>query len=322
MGFDDIFVQQKKYNRKIRLAEPQSNEKWTETYLLGIMSEVNEILDEIRWKRHRKSHGKSPDMINLAYEFADVTKYVLSMWELWGFSSEEVLEFVKTKSDILDELFRQEFEAIPSDQLIVITDIDGTLGDWRKTFINWTHSVHGIEPVNDIAESLRLDSDLAMRYSDYYILKEEFESSGQYRYILTYPEAADFLRWLKANFNAYIIAHTARPWQRYHRIWGDTWEWIQTYKFPIDQLRIGSESRILLAGMIGGDNVLMLEDDPGLMLRAACSGIQVVARKHPYNNGVSHDRIISVENFEEAKESIRNEFTTYCKTATTSSATT
>jgi hypothetical protein len=307
-NFKDIFWQQKQYNRKIRLLDPRSNGEWTETYLLGLVSEINEILDGMQWKRHRKISGKKPDVVNLGYEFADLTKYVMSLWELWGFTAEEMLEFVEQKSDILDELYRQEFDPIPSDRLIIITDLDGTLGDWRKTFISWAYSAHGIEPVIDGSTSLQLDSDLAMRYADYFKLKEEFESSGQYQHIIIYSDTLEFLTWLKAEFNAYIIIHTARPWQRYHRIWGDTWEWIKTNRLPVDQLRIGADSRILLAGNIGGENVLMLEDDPGLMLRAACSGISVVARKHLYNNGVDHAKITFVGSLSDAKESIENEY--------------
>lgn len=313
-NFSELFFQQKQYNRKIRLIDQRSNTEWTETYLLGLINEVSEVLDGIQWKRHRKIRGMKPDISNLGYEFADLTKYILSLWELWGFSPEEVLAYIEEKSNILDELYRQEFEPIPVDRLIVITDIDGTLGDWRKTFIHWAYSAHGIEPVNDESASLQLDSDLAMRYADYFKLKEEFESSGQYRNILIYSDAAEFLNWLKIEFNAYIIAHTARPWQRYHRIWGDTWEWIQINQLPVDQLRIGADSRILLAGNIGGDDALMLEDDPGIMLRAACSGIQVIARKHLYNNGVTHEKIIFVGSFADAKESIEHEYATYRKT--------
>ena len=315
--FFELFMQQKKYNRKIRMAESRSSEEWTETYLLGLVSEVNEVLDGMQWKRHRKMSGLKPDVTNLGYEFADLTKYILSLWELWGFSAEEVLEFVQQKSDTLDELYRQEFDPIPSDRLIVITDLDGTLGDWRKTFVFWAYSAHDISPLPDGSESLQLDSDLAMRYADYFKLKEEFESSGQYKHVLLYPDAPDFLNWLKHEFDAYIIAHTARPWQRYHRIWGDTWDWIKSNGLPIDQLRIGADARIILASNIGGDDVLMLEDDPGLMLRAACSGVRVIARQHPYNSGVKHEKIISVGNLTDAKESVQNEYAAFRKLRTT-----
>lgn len=310
-SFYEVFQQQIEYNNKIRAADEQTIEQWTEVYLIGLISEIDDILDVIRWKRHRKLQDNKPDLINLGYDFADLTKYVFSLWELWRFSSDDVLDFVEQKSDILDELHRQEFEEIPTDRLIVITDLDGTLGDWRKTFMEWVFRIHGIKPVKDKAMSMQIDSELAMRYDEYYQLKESFESTGQYRHILLYPDVHEFLHWLKDELDAYIIAHTARPWKQYYRIWGDTWEWIAKNSLPIDQLRIGSESRILLASKLGGDNVLMLEDDPGLMLRAAHSGIKVVAREHPYNNGVTHEYIRTVRDFSQAKESIRNDFRTF-----------
>lgn len=312
-NFNEVFKQQESYNFNIRRKTSLTRERWTETYLLGLVSEIDDILDSIRWKRHRGGFDTNPDLINLGYDFADLTKYVLSLWELWGFESPDVLEFVKNKSTILDELYRQEFEQIPHDRLVVITDLDGTLGDYRRTFMEWTFHTHGIRPVEDGMKLLQIDSDLAMRYDEYYKLKEDFESSGQYRNILIYPEASEFLHWLRDTFDAYIIAHTARPWQQYYRIWGDTWEWIAEKGLPIDQLRVGSESRILLASYLGGDHVLLLEDDPGLMLRAAHSGISVVARKHPYNTGVTNDKIVFVESLLDAKEHICHDFRTFHK---------
>lgn len=313
--FREIFQQQKLYNDLIR-GDHRTKDQWTETYLLGLISEIDDVLDSIRWKRHRAVYEFEPDLTNLGYDLADLTKYVLSLWELWGFKSEEVLHFVKAKSDILYELYQQEFQPLPSDRLVVITDIDGTLGDWRKTFMEWAFYSHGIRPNRDEKTLMQIDSDLAMRYDRYYELKESFESTGQYKNILVYPDARDFLHWLQIEYDAYIIAHTARPWQRYYRIWGDTWEWICENHFPINQLRVGSESRILLASKIGGENVLMLEDDPGLMLRAAHSGIRVIARKHPYNDGVEHEHITKVRDFgnPEAKRRIEHDFQTFRQT--------
>ncbi len=311
MTFKEVFDQQKEYNENIRSLEDWDKDKWTEKYLLGLVSEIGDVLDSVRWKRHRQNSGYV-HRANLGYDFADLMKYVLSLWELWGFNHESVLNFVSDKSAVLDELYVQEFAAIPNDRLIVITDLDGTLCDWRRTFIDWALAMKSVKMEKiDASTSLQLDSDLAMQYTDYFKLKEDFESGGNYSVIMIYPDVTEFLRWLKQEFDAYIIAHTARPWQRYYRIWGDTWEWICSNRLPIDQLRIGSDSRVLLANELGGTNVLMLEDDPGLMLRAAHSGIRVVAREHPYNNGVTHEYIQTVRDFSQAKERIRNDFRTF-----------
>lgn len=299
--FGEIFKQQTEYNSLIRSEDQRTTDEWTETYLLGIVSEIDDLLDRLQWKRHRKTENTNADIVNLGYDLADLTKFVLSLWEVWGFNHVDVLDYVQQKSQILDELYKQEWAIIPTDKLIIISDIDGTLGDWRASFINWASHKYKVDPIPDNSTSLQLDSDLAMHYSDYFRMKEEFESSGQYRYILTYEDSARFLHWMKTHFDAYLIAHTARPWRKYYRIWGDTWQWIVENDLPIDQLRVGSESRILLANDLGGENVIMLEDDPGLMLRAALSGITVIARKHGYNSGVRHELIHKVDSLTEAK---------------------
>jgi len=312
--FHEIFQEQKDYNEAIRSQNPEwrlHRHEWAETYLLGLVSEIDDILDSLKWKRHRKGEDPRPLQSNLSNDLADLTKYVLSLWELFGFPADSVLYSVHNKTQVMQELFRQEFEEIPTDRLVVITDLDGTLADWRASFIDWAWAMMNVkmEPIEDGRSSLQLDSDLAMNYPDYFRLKEEFESGGNYSALKIYDDAATFLHWLKNEFQAYFIAHTARPWNRYYRIWGDTWKWIMEHKLPIDQLRVGSESRILLASEIGGENVLMLEDDPGLMLRAAHSGIRVVARKHPYNDGIEHENITFVESLLDAKEKIENDFT-------------
>ncbi len=224
--FHEIFEQQKRYNINIRSTDDRQVNEWTETYLLGLVSEIDDILDSLNWKRHRQNESRTVDIDNLGNDLADLTKYILSLWELYDYTAIDVLHFVKTKNEILEELYRQEFEDIPTDRLIVITDLDGTLGDWRQTFIQWAFSMHRITPIEDGSTTLQIDSDLAMRYTEYFRLKEEFERSGQYQNILIYPDSLTFLHWLKDEFDAYIIAHTARPWQRYYRIWGDTWTWI------------------------------------------------------------------------------------------------
>jgi uncharacterized HAD superfamily protein len=188
---------------------------------------------------------------------------------------------------------RQEFETIP-DSEIVICDIDGTLGDWRSSFVSWMES-KGITKMNfDTASSMMLDNDLALNYPEYYKLKEDYESSGGYRTIKPYQDTVEVLRKLKKR-GAYIIIVTARPQERFGRIWLDTWLWLKTNKIPVDKLSIISGPRVLLATSLR--KVIMLEDDPGLILRGANSGIKIFARKHLYNSGIFHPNAVFVDEY-------------------------
>jgi NTP pyrophosphatase (non-canonical NTP hydrolase) len=272
-------------------------ENWTEKYLLGLVAETNEILEDINWKRHRR---KIPtiDTCNLAYELADLTKYVLSLWQVWGFTEEEMLDYCIQKSEILEELYQQEFRTIPTGN-ILITDIDGTLGDWRKTFINWAEKL-GVTPLTeDKLNSLSLDTDLSFRYAEYNRLKENFERTGGYLFVEPYEDSARVIRKLRES-GVYVIAYTSRPVGHFHRIWHDTWSWL--HKFcPVDELRIGHEQRLLLADELSENGrVAMFEDDPGIILRASLSGIKTFVRKQPYNEySENNEFVLRVDTFDQ-----------------------
>ena len=302
-NLSQVLAEQKKYNDKIRARNPEPldkmRSKWTETYLLGIADQIHEILHEIDWKKHRKE-DISTNEINVAYELADITKYTLSLWELWGFNATDILDFVALKSRVLELKSSQEFDPIPTDVPIVITDIDGTLGDWRATFVEWLHSKGVQNVLDDPATSLNMDSDLSMLYTEYSDLKEEFESSGKYRDIEIYKDSKEVLQRLKEYYGAYIIAITARPSEQYRRIWMDTWLWIEHHKLPIDQLRIGSESRVILAHSLNKTQpVIMLEDNPSLIMRGANSGLRIFARRQRYNERIVDHRVRIVDSYSE-----------------------
>lgn len=301
----DMLKSQHEYNKRLRDLNIDKwnidmiNPEWTKTYILGMMTEFDSVLKEINWKKHRKSFVVTNET-NMAYVLADLTKYVLSLWELWGFNEEDIYEYVMLKSRVLELKSSQEVEIIPEGVPVIITDIDGTLGDWRATFIEWLHS-KGIKNIlEDPVLSMNVDLDLAMLYPGYSDLKEEFESLGKYKEVKVYPEVSEILKKLREYYNAYIIAITARPSEQYKRIWMDTWMWLEKNDIQVNQLRIGSESRIVLAHTLGKNHpVIMLEDNPSLLLRGANSGIRCFARSHRYNRGVTHRNIRTVNSYRE-----------------------
>jgi hypothetical protein len=224
----------------------------------------------------------------------------MSLWEVWGFTSDDMIDFCNDKTTILEKQLLQEFETMPTDRPILISDIDGTIGDWRSSFIKWARSETTLFLFDDPGTSMLLDQDLSMRYVDYYDLKERFESEGGYRSIVPYPDAVHVILQLQEWFHAYLIVATARPVKTYHRIWGDTWIWLEAQGIKCDQLRMANETRILMAsGLNQHSNVIMFEDDPGLILRAANSGIKVFARRQPYNESIKHDNVVILDSYED-----------------------
>lgn len=299
LSLRQVWEQQRKYNTKVRASRPLSYEEWMEKYLLGAISEINEILNEMNWKAHRR--GKPLDRVNLSRELADLTKYVLSMWEWSGYEPMDMLFRIAEKSHEMELQWQQDFEvAIPVGAPVVITDIDGTLADYRSGFVEWLRKYHHGELPEDKATTLAMEVDLGLSYPKYVKYKDEFESSGGYANIPIYPEVKDVLSSLHlAGFH--ILAYTARPAQTFSRIWNDTWQWL-TYNqigVYIRELRIGKETRIARACELRdlGHPVVLLEDEPDTALRAANAGIRVLLRQQPYNFGVLHDNIGRVNQF-------------------------
>jgi hypothetical protein len=299
-----LWQQQVAYNKKVRAKEPESQLFWAKQYLLGLVAEVDEVLQELNWKSHR--YGKPFNQHNFARELADIQKYSWCLWELFGFSADDMLNFVEEKSNELDAQWEQDWEfSIPDGSLVVITDLDGTVGNWRKAFRDWILHCQSVDvPVvvsHDHAATVAIEVDLGIAYPTYIRLKEQFEASGGYADLPPYPDAVQAIRKLKVQSDVVVIAYTARPASRHTRIWLDTWTWLRTIGLDaaVSELRIGGEERISRACELKakGCKVILLEDDPGLAIRAATAGIDVCLRAQPYNAGISHDYIARVQVF-------------------------
>lgn len=294
-----IWEQQKKYNQRIFEAEGTTDpEYWSKQYLLGLTWQVGEILRGIRWKRNRNENGKKVVKLNILDEIADVLKFTISLAQAWGFAPDEVLNAVWEKGVLLDFKRAMEFRPAPVGRNIIVTDVDGTLADYRKSFLKWLQE-KGIEPAKE-ATSLLLDSALELEYPEYYKLKEEFEESGGYRTLTPYWDSVDALEAAHC-FNWYIVATTARPNNVYKRIFQDTLYWFGTNNIPLDELHMVGDGRILLAHELAKNNhVVMLEDDPSLALRAAKSGLKVYLRRQIYNESMTaHENIVLCDNYEQ-----------------------
>lgn len=263
--------------------------------ILGIVSEADELMEQINWKAHTNSVSRS-EVGNIEIEIADLMKYVLSLAELWGMNSDTLAFAVMQKTE---ELFikRTMNNWSPSKKPILITDMDGTLADWRASFIRYVKDM-GFLPLEDTQENMSIETSLGITYDTYLKLKRDFESSGHYQQLLPIPEAIDFVR--DSMVGSDLVVFTARPAKTLKRIWWDSWLWLQSYGITPKILRIGNEERIeyALLQKSKGHEVLMFDDNPHLAFRAAMSDIDVILKTTPYNHHVQHKNIIRFEDFQ------------------------
>ncbi len=257
-------------------------------------------------KHHRKPFRpkKQQDRERIAIELADITKYVLSLWQHLGFTVEDLLAYVDIKNAIMEQRYRQEFEPLPTDRPVLVTDLDGTLANFRCGMVGWLQS-HGHQRV-DPETSYQIDVDLDVSYPEYWRMKRDFEMAGGYRSLAAYEDAVDFVRRAQAA-GVYLVAVTARP-KEVGNIWYDSWLWLRQHGIVPDQLLLMDDSeRVLYIESMSEaatnrersgkpNNIILLEDHPALAGRAGrvCN---VILRAHPYNLGHDKHAIMRVDDF-------------------------
>src|SRR5262245_53936728 len=154
-----IWRSQGEYNDKVFLEQEattgehlrlQDRHRWTKEYLLGMMSELDEVLREVRWKQHRRQDLPGHARDNMREELADLTKYVFSLWQLWGFSLMDMLRAVEEKGETLSHRWEIEHSSPRPGQIVAIVDLDGTLADWHDGM--WPVGMDRREPTTLLAD--------------------------------------------------------------------------------------------------------------------------------------------------------------------------
>jgi len=254
-------------------------------------------MDLVNWKMHKTGALEDISKHEWAWELADLLKYVLCLAEYWEVSPELLLDASEQKSKALAAMWEMERKvAPPPNSQVLICDLDGTLADWRGSFIEWVHREYAVYVDRDPADTLMIDYDLQWNYPEYQTWKQEFERAGGYRRLHSYNDALDLVNQLQVR-DTYIMVYTARP-HKVRTVWWDTYQWLLAHGIQPHTLQLDGPGRIVAAHKLQQDrDVVMFDDDPELILRAANSGITVIARKHGYNAHIDHELVTLVESY-------------------------
>lgn len=284
----DLWIQQQNYNQDIGSLQPRTSAEWMQNYILGVVSELGELLEEVKWKHHRVSRA-SEFSHNTVEQLADITKYVISMWQVVGITPDQMIGYTYEKGKILEQLLKQETQPELSGRNIIMLDLDGCLADFRSGFLQWLELSpwkHRLKPT-DIAERIHMDIDHGWDYGDYHAAKLQFEKDGGYYHLPAMSLMIESIKYMREQ-GWYIIVYTARPYTVYKRIWGDTWRWLENHTCSVDELHFGHEARVVRAIDLAKSNkVISIEDDPTLIVRYISSGIPVYVEHQPYNRIIS-----------------------------------
>lgn len=201
----------------------------TKDYLLHLMKEVTEVLDQISFKMHRTPKD-FVDRGNVLEEMVDCQKYLWGLMQLWDFSYEDFFEEFRRKSSVVEQRFAQErsMHAL-RDEKCVLIDIDGVLSDYPRCFYAWVAIKYAC--TLERAEKAYKEAPVDKRE----IMKREYRQSGAKALLPVLAGARELLQSIHSR-GIKIVLLTNRPYAEHFRIYPDTLEWLATNKLPYDAI--------------------------------------------------------------------------------------
>lgn len=297
-----IWKRQKEFNKKIGnyAKSQQQKETLTKEFILHLITETVEVLNEINWKTHRKKQYDKYNPIikeNLQEELIDVFKYLISIMQFWDMSPEELVNEFHRKSDVVEQRYQQEKQmSLLRTKKIIGVDIDGVLADYPKSFIDYAEQETGlkfnIEKYNISGEMAKIIGEEKAK-----AIKHKYRISGQKRFIPIIKGVQEGLKILKKK-GYKIVLLSARPIKQYKRIFSDTIEWLQKNKLVFDAILWDENKEDRVIKEFPHMN-FMIEDVLENANKIAKAGYKVFLINKPYNKGKIEKKVIRVNNWEE-----------------------
>lgn len=283
---DLIFEDQNAFEHYVGDFKRKFSVEDTKELILSLHSELDEVLGELNWKKHRVE-DKNIIVSNVYEELIDVLKYWLVLAQIWDLDPEKIVEEYFRKSLVVRQKWDQEHSPSLSTDKIVCIDIDGVLCDYLTT---WLEFVRNNFPeklaFGDSGKITSLDLSRTLKNpSEYKDLKNLFRESGIKRNALVISGAKEFLIKLSKKYK--IVLVSARPVQVYRRIYADTVEWLKENELIFDFL-VFEEDKRSWALTHKSQIEFCVEDDPKQATHLTTYGLKVYLLDCPYNKDVGN----------------------------------
>ena len=77
--------------------------KWNKEYILALIAEATEVLNEVDWKMHKQMDLPNDARERLLEESIDVMKFLLGLMIVNGFSLDDIYSMFKSKSQVVEK---------------------------------------------------------------------------------------------------------------------------------------------------------------------------------------------------------------------------
>lgn len=243
-------VLQQKHNIDLDTISKEDRIHWTKEMILSSSKEIHELLDILQWKTHRYQSDHEMNIDNFAEQAIDAFKYLLNVCILNGIDADQFTTKYSEKSKIVDIRFDQEKKLHESQndttEKYVVFDIDGVINDYPLNVMKYMD----VEDLNLYKKTHR---------SEYRMLKDKFETTGEERNNTVNPETKEVLQLLSQTHK--IILLTARPYEKISRLYYDTIFWLEQENIPYDYLFFSEHKEDFLINNFNPEQIEFVVDD-------------------------------------------------------------
>lgn len=190
---------------------------------------------------------------------------------------------------------------------IVAVDIDGTLAQYHRSFVEFGEQWLGIEEgslprdwdgIGEFRDRLGIESHL------YRQMKLAFRAGGFKRWMPAFPMAAMFMQALN-ELGLEVWITTTRPWMRMDNVDPDTREWLRRNRVDHKHLLFDEDKYGILTELVDPERIVAVFDDEEEQRdRCAELSLPFVLRRTEWNSGVVSDHFVS--SYTEAFDTVRD----------------
>jgi len=205
---------------------------WTKEYILYILSECNDLLEQLDWKTHWSTNSVLIES-NVGIEIIDIQKFVWGLAKIWNIDLDKFNEMYDLKTAAVRSKWSQEnlLTALRECDRSCIIDIDGVLTPYPEYFISWVKKNYNED----------IDKNNIVRW-EYY--KHLYRESGDKANAPFFSDSREALRKL-AQIGYTIVLLTNRPASKYKRIYSDTLKWLQGSQIPYNYIFWTEDRKVL-----------------------------------------------------------------------------
>lgn len=300
MRLKKIFKDQKDFLKNFIDLENLSEEdkvKFIKEYILSIHRELGEILDTIPWKLHRKNEIVKSET-NTAEEIIDCFKFLLNLCLILKIDDEKFVNEFDRKSMVVWQRYNQEIlKIISKEDKVCAIDLDDTLSNSDEYFTKIYNEMNF--PGELFKNRSQIKTELPVL--EYEKFKSWFRESGEKLNIPVKSGAKELCDFLKEK-GYKIVVISARPYEKYNRIFSDTLQWLNKNQIQYDAVYFERDKHIKILKELPHLSFI-IEDDLDYAQQISKLGYKVyLLYDSKIENKVENENIIIINDLTEIKK--------------------